>query len=310
MITIIEAEIEEIEFQQFTKNALQKFSPADTAIAKMHEDYLPLVIAGVDDTEGFKRVHQARMIVKNHRVQVDKVRKELKADALEYGRRVDDEAKRITLLLEPIEKHLTKEENEYTAEKERIRNEARLKAEAEERAKTEAEAARLKAIQDVENARLKAEADRLAEERRQLDEERRQIETEKKRLADIEAARLRKIEDERIAREAAEKARIETEQRIAREAAEAKFRTEMETKAAKIRAEAEEAARKRTEELRPDCEKIRMFAENVRTLPIPELSVAAENTAAEIYAIVERAARKIADIADLLSQTPKGPMKL
>jgi len=292
----------EADFQQFTQTSLQKFSLADAAIAKMREEYLPLKIAGVNDDSGFKAVHSARMIVKNHRVQVEKVRKELKADALEYGRKVDGEAKRITAMLEPIEQHLSSEEDAYNAEKERIRNEARLKAEAEERAKreaeearlraeAEAEAARLKAIQDAENARLKAEAEKLAEERRVLEAERQKIEAEKKQLADIEAARLRKIEDERIAREAAEKARIETEQRIAREAAEAKAKTE-----------AEEAAKKRAEELRPDSEKIRAIADFISRITIPELSKSENSQAAyrQIACLIADTVRSIHEIADEL----------
>jgi chromosome segregation ATPase len=305
--------VAEAEFNQFTENALQQFSIADSAIAKMREDYLPLKIAGVNDDSGFKAVHSARMVVKNHRVEVDKVRKALKADALEYGRKVDGEAKRITALLEPIEKHLTEEEDAYNAEKERIRTEARLKAEAEERARAEAEAARLKAeadaeaarlkaIQDAENARLKAEAEKLAEERRILEAERQKVEAEKKRLADIEAARLRKIEDERIAREAAEKARIETEQRIAREAAEAMAKAEREAEAAKAKAEAEEAARKRAEELRPDREKILWVIGAIDSIVVPALTENSTNARTEVIYALAAAQRRIREIADSLGE--------
>jgi len=63
------------------------------------------------------------MVVKNHRVAVEKKRKDLKADALEWGRKVDAEAKRISALLEPIEVHLQTEEDKVTKEKERIKAE-------------------------------------------------------------------------------------------------------------------------------------------------------------------------------------------
>jgi len=78
---------------------IAKFNLPDTAIALMATAYLPLTIADVNDTEGFKAVHEARMVVKSKRVDVEKVRKELKADALEYGRKVDAEAKRIGLIV-------------------------------------------------------------------------------------------------------------------------------------------------------------------------------------------------------------------
>lgn len=234
---------------------LAKFTPTDTAVATMAAEYMPLVIQGPDDSEGFKVVHQARMVVKSHRVTVEKVRKELKADALEYGRRVDGEAKRITAMLEPIENHLAEQEASYEAAKEAIRKAARLKAEAEETARREAEEARLRAEREAEEARLRAERAELEAERARqkaeqdkIDAARREVEAEQKRLADIEAARLRKIEDERIAAEAAERARIETEARIAREAAE------------------KEAARLKAEALKPDREKLLAVADQVRDI--------------------------------------------
>ena len=269
--------------------ALTKFTPTDTAIAAMRDEYMPLTIRDVNDLVGFKIVHSARMVVKNHRVQVEKVRKQLKADALEFGRRVDGEAKRINALLEPIESHLSKEEDAYEAEKERIRNAERLRLEAEQKAKEEAEAARIKAEQEAENARLKVEADRLAEQQRQINEERQEIEAEKKRLADIEAARLREIETQRREREAAERAKIETEQRIAREAA-----------AAKAKAENEEAARLRAEALRPDKEKILAVAEALNAINIPEVSGAAFTAARQVRDIIAEACNKIRTIADNL----------
>ena len=269
--------------------ALTKFTPTDTAIAAMRDEYMPLTIRDVNDLVGFKIVHSARMVVKNHRVQVEKVRKQLKADALEFGRRVDGEAKRINSLLEPIESHLSKEEDAYEAEKDLIRNAERLRLEADQKAKEEAEAARIKAEQEAENARLKVEADRLAEQQRQINEERQEIEAEKKRLADIEAARLREIETQRREREAAERAKIETEQRIAREAA-----------AAKAKAENEEAARLRAEALRPDKEKILAVAEALNAINIPEVSGAAFTAARQVRDIIAEACNKIRTIADNL----------
>ncbi len=283
-----------------TNTALEKFTPTDTAIAAMRDEYMPLAIRDVNDAKGFKAVHSARMVVKNHRVEVEKVRKELKAEALAYGRRVDGEAKRIVAMLKPIEDHLAQEEATHEAEKERIRNADRLKAEAEAKAKADAEAARIEAekeadaarikkAQDAEDARLRAEADKLAEQKRIIDEQRREIEAEKKRLADIEAARLREIELEKAKKEAAERARIETEQRIAHEA-----------EAAKSKAEAEEAARNRAEALRPDCEKILSVAGAVLAIEIPELSDAAGTAATQISSVLVDAESKIHSIANNL----------
>lgn len=299
---------------------IEQFSISDAAIAEMAEAYLPLTIAGVQDIEGFRRVHEARMAVKNKRVEVEKVRKALKADAIEYGRKVDAEAKRITGLLEPIESHLEGQESAYQAEKERIKNEARLKAEAEARAKAEAEAARVRAEQEAEAARLRVEREKLEAERRAMDAERlriareeaeerarqkaeqdkieaerRAVEAEKQRLIEEEAARLAAIDRERREKEAAEQARIETEARVAREIAAREA-------AAKAKAEAEEAARLRAEALRPDREKLLAVAVAVKDIEIPAVSVAAKAAADQIYRLLAQTALKIQKIADAVGR--------
>lgn len=103
------------------ENQLIEFNVTDSAIAELKEKYLPLVINGIEDKNGYKAVKSARMIVKTHRVDVDKRRKELTADALEWQRKINAEAKRITLLLEPIEEHLQSEEKRIDDEIEAIK---------------------------------------------------------------------------------------------------------------------------------------------------------------------------------------------
>ncbi|MDP2218512.1 MAG: hypothetical protein Q8J68_14640 [Methanolobus sp.] len=82
----------------------------DAIIAQMAEQYLSLKINGIEDKDGFKKVHDARMVVKGTRVKVENKRKELKGDALRYGQAIDEEANRIKGLLLPIEDHLVTEE--------------------------------------------------------------------------------------------------------------------------------------------------------------------------------------------------------
>jgi len=83
--------------------ALAEYKITDAAIAKIKADYMSLVVKNPQDVEGYEQVHRARMDVKNRRVDIEKTRKKLKQDALDYGRAVDAEAKRITGLLEPVE---------------------------------------------------------------------------------------------------------------------------------------------------------------------------------------------------------------
>jgi len=308
------------------ETGIVKFVPTDAAIAEMRNQYMGLKVNGIDDKEGLKAVHDARMIVKGKRVEVEKKRKALKADALEYGRKVDAEAKRITALLQPIEDHLQHEEDIVTREKERIAKEEAERQAAITRDRMEKLAAvgahafptevqmwtdedfaaeltkatdafnAKKAAEEVERKaraeeaeRNRIEAERLAEERRkmeeaqaQMDRQRAEIEAEKRKLAEAEAARQRAIDDarrkreleeeakeraaamEKAKQEAAEKARIETEARLKREAAEKAERE-------RVAAEKAEAKRLKKEAARPDQEKLRAFAETLRTMDRPAL---------------------------------------
>lgn len=269
---------------------LCRVSLPEDQIAALGERYLALKIKDAKDKAGLDAVHKARMIVKNHRIAIDKRREELKADSIAYGRRIESEAKRLMGLLAPIEEHLLSEEKRVKDEEERIKREKmeaeRLKAEAEARAAREAEEARiaaereelerqraamraeqerLDAIRREQDAAAHAERERLAEIERKQREESARIEAEKKRLADAENERQRQIELEEAKRTAAEKARAETEARLKREQEEAeKIRIEAERRVA------EETAR--AEAMRPDVEKIQAFAGTLRAIQFPEVT--------------------------------------
>ncbi len=312
-----------------TKQQLRRFSPAEGVIAELSAEYLPLRINGPKDTVGYAVVHRGRMDIRTRRVSIEKLRKELKADALTYGRTVDSEAKRLTALLEPIETHLLAEEKAVDEEKKRIREERRLKEEAIIKAKQDAEAAEAKRIADAEAARVKAEQDaenerlrigqekleaaqkvlreaQAAEEAKQrkaqekLDAERlahdqkmkadrQAIEEETTRLAGIEAKRVQAKELEEARAEAAEQAKRETEARIAREKEEAEAKTK-----------AEEAARLRTEALRPDKEKLNQVANLVASIATPTVTAEAEEAAEAVTLEVTNCVRRIRAIADTL----------
>jgi len=288
---------------------LTRFSPSDAAIAEMADKYLPLTIKGLDDRKGYAEVHAARMIVRGKRTEVERVRVDLKRDALEFGRKVDAEAKRITALLEPIENHLAEQESVIDRTRERIKNAeieaARAKAEAEELARRQAEEARIAAERAAKEAELQAERDRLAEERAEMErerlrvaaelmEQRRRVDEENARIAaaqKLEADRLEAIarvqreaqekidaENRRVEQEAANKRRAEELERIhkesaetARKEAEARIKREAEEKQAKL-IETERKAKARAEKLeaaKPDVEKIRAMGSLLRSIPLP-----------------------------------------
>ncbi|MDD5135290.1 MAG: hypothetical protein PHP01_07760 [Phycisphaerae bacterium] len=99
----------------------------EAVIKKIADAYLPLKVTGVDDKANYEIVRKARLDVVKHRTAIEKERKKYKEKALKYGRDVDAEAKRLTALLEPVEDHLTEQENIVLHEIERKKREAEEK---------------------------------------------------------------------------------------------------------------------------------------------------------------------------------------
>lgn len=253
------------------------FPVADQAIAEMRERYMPLKIVGVNDRAGYALVREARLEVKGTRCAVENRRKELKADALEWGRKVDAEAKRLTSLLEPIELHLEQQEKAHDAEKARIKREAEEAAQRKLQARVTAmqqcratvdlralsempdaefDAALQAALQAdqrrrdqeeaerIERERVEAErreAERLAEEERRKDEETRlaaaRAEMERQRHMQAEREAALAAERKRFEAEAREKQRIEDERLAAERAELERQRKEQAAAQAKIDAE-------------------------------------------------------------------------
>lgn len=273
-----------------------EYNITDAVIAEMESLYMGLTITDLNNKEEFDAVHSARMVVKGKRVEVEKTRKGLKADALAWGKKVDTEAKRIFALLEPIETHLSNEEQKVIDEQNRIKAEE----EEKERARIQAMIDKLQeygivkpyieiasmseaeygtilknAIQDhaEEQERLvreaeqrEAEAKRLEAEREELEklqeqaERDRRIEKEKREAEERKLAEERTvIEAEKKAFEDARRAEAEKKEREEREKREAKERAEKE---AAEKAEAEKQAKleaERREALKPDIEKLKAW---------------------------------------------------
>lgn len=115
------------ETAQFTEQPPQQsevsrieYPVAMTVIADLQQMYSGLTIAGVDDKAGLLAVDEARKEVKRLKIQVENRRKELKADALEYGRKVDAAAKTLSEPLEALEALLAGRQKLITDEQARI----------------------------------------------------------------------------------------------------------------------------------------------------------------------------------------------
>jgi hypothetical protein len=254
---------------------LVKYDVTELALQSYREEFLPLIIKGLDDEEGYEKVKQAWLFIRGERVNVEKRRVELKAQSLEYGRAVDSEAKRITAAILEVEDHLT-------AEKKKIDDEvARIKFEREQREKLPARIKILvelgEIMSDEEHGRYtiellklddsafvelvnrltaeKLERQRIAQEKK--DEEQRQAQ------AKIDAEK-RDIEQKRLDAEREERHKAEVEQAKKDAAENAKIHAEIEAKRKEDnRIATENAARleaERIEAERPDTEKLKSFA--------------------------------------------------
>lgn len=233
-------------------NELIKFHVADAAIAELSAKYAPLKVNGVHDQAGLAAVHEARMTVKGLRVDVEKTRVALKADALEYGRKVDAEAKRLIGLLTPIESRLEEEETAVAREKERMKEEERRKKQAALQVRIDA----LDACRAFANATAVAE---MSEEQFAAFLKEAQAKYQQKLADDAEAERLRRAEDARLAAEREELQRQreaqEAEAKARREAAE-KREAEMRAELAKAKAAQEEEAKRVRDEQEAERRKL------------------------------------------------------
>lgn len=239
------------------EKGLVEFSETQRGIAELQERYGKLIVSGPEDKEGYRAAHEARMIVKGKRVEVEKRRKELKQASLDYGRRVDETAKKITNQLLPIETHLEAQEKTYEEAREKIRQEAELARKAKVQARIEAlvalgvipmldqiEAMSEEAYQFIlgqaqaafaakqeEEARLKAEQDAW-----RLEQERLAKEEADRKAAEAEAERKAKEEQEKWERLERERKAKEEEARLAKE------RADLEAERVKLEAERVAAA--------------------------------------------------------------------
>jgi colicin import membrane protein len=278
------APVEVQEIDPVLADIAKRYPVTDAAIAELKAKFAPLDIAGVEDKKGYALVHDARMTVRGLRTDVERKRKALKEDSLEYGRKVDAEAGRIKKLLEPLEESLEAEEERIDAEKEAIRAAAQKEKDAELQRRVDA----LNAVHHPYNigdlAAMPATAFALvlatATEAHEL--------REKERLAAEAALAEKRAEEERLAREQAEaKAAAEKAERE-RLAAE---RAKLDAEQAEFRRQQEEFQAQRRAQEQADRDK--RIAEEAAARAKAE----AERQAAEEAARKEREAKEAAEAA-------------
>ncbi|WP_427183562.1 hypothetical protein ACL598_16990 [Bordetella bronchialis] len=247
---------------------IKHYDKIEAGLANLRSKYAG-VVYDVTTAAGFEEAKKARAAVREPRYELEKIRKALKAPALEYSRRIDSEAKRIETELLKIEQPLDEVIKAEEARREEIK-----------RAKEAAELARQQAIQEritalgqfvvkavgKSSTEILALRDELADmpislelyDHRTGEAAALHADTSAKLEGLYNAALAQEQEQARLAAERAELERQRQEQetraRAEREAAEAKLRAEREALEAERRAEEERQAAARAEQARKDAE--------------------------------------------------------
>jgi hypothetical protein len=278
-------------------------------IAEWETKAKTLVVTDVAQIEEMRQAREARLILKNIRVDADKVRKELKEDSLRYGRAVQSVYNAIESRISPIEDHLMNQEKFAEIQESKRLNALRTTRQEElseyrEYVPLSLDLATLtdeeytkfrdmvhlqhqeamQRIADAEQTRreiaeaAEKERQRLAAENAALIEKQKKIMAAQREAARIAEEKLKAEREKAEAlrreavREAEEKIAAEKKAaRIEREKAEALLREEA-ARLAKLRAE--EAARKRAEAKAaraPDAAKLQALANEIDAMVVPSM---------------------------------------
>ena len=114
--------MQEILKQELNKE-LKKFESTfdgriDLAVQELKAQADQLVINGIEDAEGYNKVKELHIFVKNKCSEIEKTKKALNEDALAWQRSVNSEYKRIMGMLEPIKDDLDAKRKEIDHQKE------------------------------------------------------------------------------------------------------------------------------------------------------------------------------------------------
>lgn len=263
--------------------AIQEYNPLEAALAELRGRYAETTVWVVDTTERMAAAKKARAEARTLRIQVEQVRKTAKADALEYGRRVDSEAKRLTAAVLAIEEPADAAIKAVELAKQR-EEEARQRKDADRKAKIQAELDRIRnlpvgligasaeaittaaeALKAVDLSWMGTEAHGAGDARdKALDDLRRMFVEARDRAAEHKRMEAERAElDRRRAEEDTARSKREAEDRARREAVEAEeraakeriFAQEREAHDARMHADVAAHAARLAEQARLDAER-------------------------------------------------------
>jgi hypothetical protein len=109
--------------------ALAEQNVTQQVLAKLKQDFLPLVINGIEDKIGYKRVHDARIQCRDLRTLSEKICKKGREESVQIQKAWIAKEKEVVAQISEIEQHLKKQEDAIDAiiEAQKIRAERLLK---------------------------------------------------------------------------------------------------------------------------------------------------------------------------------------
>ena len=193
---------------------LDNFSRYFQLAADWEKKAKTIVVTDANQIAEMQMARTGRLFLRQKRIVIEKIRKDLKEQSLREGKAIDGIANVLKALIIPIEEYLGRQEKfveiKASEEAERRRIETEKKAEEERIAKEKAEIAEQKLIRK-ENEQLRKETEekekRLAEERARVEAEKAKAEKERKKREAERIAYEEKVQEERA--EAERKARAE-----------------------------------------------------------------------------------------------------
>jgi hypothetical protein len=222
------------------------FNEFEVGITDLLKQAASIEVASIEDKEAMKLARSTRLALRQVRIDVEKTRKELKAESLLKGKAIDGMANIIKYKIEPVERDL-QEKEDFVKRIEAERVAALVSERTSELAQLDVDCscfdlgamtdeafgallASSKVVHAAKVAEAKAEADRQAKEARERAEEQERIRKENERLKAEAEAREAELQAERDAKEKAERAA-------------AKAKAEAEAKAKKAKSEADRKAK-------------------------------------------------------------------
>lgn len=221
---------------------LEKFNPTKAELQTLVDRYKNLTINGIEDKGGYATVNSARKDLKEKRVAITKLGKQLRDDANKFAKAVISKEKELVAIIEPLETKLSEQVAYIDNVAKLPERQARLKeievvgnssyinllsdANFEKYFNTENAAYLAKKAEELRLAQAKLDEDKriaeAAKEAREQAEKQAQIEKEKleKKIQEINEAK----ETEQRAKEQQEREAKEAEQQKIRDAEQQKIR--------------------------------------------------------------------------------------